>query len=190
MWEITIHFQHFPADKILKCDSLDKIRDYYSHSLKQALHLMYGSINIFTLMSLENKSNMWSSVTTGDYTKYIDSASSILSSEEAVRLLPIRLIQADKPTIQKPVPSITSIKPDVITTAVDSNDLKPSSNTTTTTTAATLQETLTRLYPLYTDNEYNTTIQGIEVSLSVPIYELWQLLRHPDLFLYIIMTPK
>ena len=186
MWEITIHFQHFPADKILKCDSLDKIRDYYSHSLKQALHLMYGSINIFTLMSLENKSNMWSSVTTGDYTKYIDSASSILSSEEAIRLLPIRLIQADKPTIQKPISASPSAKLDATSNAADdsSNDLKPTNNTTT------LQDTLTILYPLYNENEYNLTIQGIEVSLSVPIYELWQLLRHPDLFLYIIMTPK
>ena len=42
IWDIVINFSRYPGEKLLKCESNDKCKEYYFHSLKQALHLIHG----------------------------------------------------------------------------------------------------------------------------------------------------
>eukprot|EP01083_Nonionella_stella_P306758 1075526_1 len=42
-WKITVHFQGFPAAKLLRCKGKDDIRRHFINSFKEAIYLQFGS---------------------------------------------------------------------------------------------------------------------------------------------------
>jgi phosphoribosylformylglycinamidine (FGAM) synthase-like enzyme len=143
----------------------------FFHSLKQALYLLYNSTKVFNEVTVEQQRNIWQSIMLGTtnsmYYKTIDD---LKPNINLVKLLPIRFLRADQPTVQRPIKVYKS------TSASESNVEK---------TLGDLCEELNDL--LVGNNSANKkfVIQGITVSLDAPIYAVWKHFAHADFFLYI-----
>ena len=169
VWTITIHFQSFPYDKIINCSTLSEIERYYNHSLKQALYLLHGNSNIYNTLTIESKKSLWDSINTNDNKMYQSITNNFSKSIDVVKLIPVRFLIVGYPTIQLSIQSInkngyeTLLKDPIIDI---NNNIKKQNY-----------------------NIYKIIIQGIDMTchLNVPIYELWNLFSHGDLFLYVII---
>jgi hypothetical protein len=154
------------VDKILKIENKEQIRDLFFHSLKQSLHLIHGSTRAFTLLTLENQSNIWEGSCNGDQKMYQLGSTELFAPKEDIRYLPIRLIYLNGCVIQKPVTVFDSDKNEVKLSHVISKFL-PHLNT----------EQIT---------EDSFLIHGITIPLTAGIYDVWKLFHYGDMFLYIV----
>ena len=162
-WQVTVHFQGFPADKLLRCSTFENSKELYFHSLKQSLYLLHGSTRIFNSLSQETQMQIWDATCTGARGLYEQAVQVLRPSKESTRHIPIRVLFKHQSTSQKP----TFVKLD-------------GENTT-------LWDALRDHIPGVQREalENGLVVQGIVVSLDTPVNELWALFAHADMFLYI-----
>lgn len=200
-WNILIHLRRFPHDQLLRCDN-DSIRQLYYHSMKQALHLLHGSTLAFSALTLEHRTDMWNGACSGDYTKFMPGFREVLPLRDAVRLLPVRLIQHGLPTIQKPIsvfiPSTESVTTPPTTTATINDGASTvfvegsKGHVAVGSCERTLGDVINILLPNFMKNDNSdgnnyVLIQGVKVPLNASIFEVWSLLCSADLFLYLVI---
>jgi hypothetical protein len=171
LWAITVHFQRFPHLKILKCDSTEQCKDIYFQSLKQALHLIHGSTYPVNALTLIQQQHLWESCSTCNYLMYSSASAAFVPTVETIRIIPVRYIRQDKPTLQRPI------------FAFDKETNKE----------ITLENAIRILLFLTGEETTNVNIeshlfriQGVIVPLEAPIFEVWKDLCHADMFLYIV----
>lgn len=183
-WELTVHFQHFPSQMLLKCATPSEIEHLYFHSLKQAVYLLHGSTRLFNELSVDAQRQLWQSVRISDHCAFLSVSEYLVNggaeSSAALRelkSLPIRVVRQDKPVVQRPVvPLLTSDAP---------------------TTSEARQKLLRDVLVLdlgaqlgisaETVDSFECVVHGIAVPMESPIFDLWKLMHHCDLFLYIIV---
>lgn len=187
-WEVVIHFHRFPHDQLLRCD-LERIREQYYHSLKQALHLLHGSTIPFSNLSLERRSEMWEGACTGEFAKYAPGFRDLVPLRETVRLIPVRLIQHGTPAIQKPVTISVPL-------AVSNHSSTDTDATAPSTSESTRDTTLGNVINSFLQHhasrgeDLSVLVQGVAVPLHASIFEVWATLSSADLFLYIVVPYK
>ena len=102
-----------------------------------------------------------------------------------LKTIPIRLCQPDKPIAQRPVaiwqkldhtedPSVHSD-----TTETEYKQMRALNDL--------LNQDFKEVYDCPDQNKRKCIIQGIEVPLDAPIFDLWRLMSHCDLYLYITL---
>lgn len=163
-WKISVHFSSFPNDKLLRCTTIETSERYFDHSLKQALYLLHGTSSSFYNMSVENKQQIWESITRSKYDLFKTIAITLKPKLIDVRLVPIRIIRHNKPTIQKPIQTINSNDTDML-----------------------LSDVLDICLPSFNFDLYSVLIQGVEIPLSAPVFSVWSIFSHADFFLYICL---
>lgn len=204
---MVVHFQAFPSFLLLRCTNPEESEHFYFHSLKQALFLLHGTTRLFNELSVEQQRSLWRSVQFGDHVQYGDVAgrlrpSSLLSTENdahchteaqaalaQVKIVPVRLLRPGKPALQRPVRLRRSSAADAVATDGSGSEV-PEAQLSLLLQQRTLGEVLSEDFAEALDiNPVKCIIQGITVPLEAPIYDLWCLMSHCDLFLYII-APK
>jgi hypothetical protein len=253
---ITVHFQAFPSQTILKCVSPVDSEQFYFHSLKQALYVLHGKTKPFNDLSVEQQRALWQAVRDSHREAFEEISATFrlsapllanMAAVKDVKGIPIRVLRRDKPTTQRPVslwkpPAAVVLagleKMDTIETAtaaatvaaaVDvaatstTEPTKPTKATEYSAPAATetatggkgdnssepaapaaalheaplvmktledvLQQDFNAALGLGENScrSLNVVIQGVAVPWDSPIYELWRLMAHCDLFLYIVV---
>lgn len=191
-WEIVVHFQHFPSQLLLKCSTPVEAEHFYFHSLKQAVFLLHGSTRLFNELSVEVQRSLWQSVRTSNRSVFLSIADQMVTAGRLdrgavgeLKSVPIRVVRKDKPVVQKPVapffPHTASAGGAV---GVDSADVE---------VPRSLRDVLLSDlagpldFSADTVDSLTCIIQGIEVPLESPVFDLWRLMRHCDLFLYVII---
>ena len=167
--------------------------------MKQALFQLHGSTRLFNELSVEQQRDLWKSVQRGDrvsfdvVTKSLRPLALISQNETSagtalneIKTIPVRICQRDKPITQRPV---------AIWQRLDRTE-DPSVHTDTTETEhkqmrtlnAVLTQDFKEVYDCPDQNKHvQCIIQGIEVPLDAPIFDLWRLMSHCDLYLYITL---
>lgn len=188
-----MHFQHFPSQLLVKCASPEDSEHFFFHSLKQAVFLLYGSTRLFNELSVEVQHQLWNSVQTNDHNVYRTIADQLISVELAnqtqlcaVKSLPVRVVRKDKPTVQRPISLFVSTKDPAVNddTAPESAD----SAVQKTLRDVLLMDLGTQLdISAATVDTVECVIHGIGIPLDAPIFDLWRLMCHCDLFLYVVV---
>lgn len=175
-WNITIHYQLHPSNKVIKCSTSKAVERQYFHNLKQALFLLHGHTRSFNTLTNDNQQLLWEAVMTV-YKDDYDTVINTLRPNEWLqcKVLPIRIVQQMKPTIQKPI----KIK--------NNNSITLNQVMYTFLNDCEVEVTASADVVDYC-NRYKVLVQGIVISDgSIPIYELYRHFHHTDLFLYIIL---
>lgn len=178
-WKILLHFVAPAASSEISSLELTGAaicERLYFHSLKQALQLLYGSIRNFNELSLEKQSILWMSPTKKQWEQFYVVREALIPSAGQMKALPLRVLDARKRLpLTLPIPrqgSVQAIKGD-----------KPAS----------LRELLVdRLAVLTSDDlpHVDVVVQGVTCDLDTEAYEMWRLLCHADLFLYIVIRDR
>eukprot|EP00457_Paulinella_chromatophora_P012730 gb/GEZN01012962.1/.p1 GENE.gb/GEZN01012962.1/~~gb/GEZN01012962.1/.p1 ORF type:complete len:301 (+),score=30.46 gb/GEZN01012962.1/:26-928(+) len=188
---ITVHFQSFPTDKLMRCKSVFTVRSHFFNALKESLFLEYASSQAVMGVSQSDFSALWDSIASPDKTSFdrfsgarskimsVVSAASGRSMDECERL-PVRLLvsgpglgsQLTFTIIQQPTPRLT-------------DDSKPQ-------TLRTLFESM--LPGVVVDPisglqkpEVEVLVQGTKPPLTTPLRWLCSYFVHPDFWLYVVV---
>jgi len=181
-WMITVHFQAFPHDKLIKIPNRQAVQRMYSHGLKQALFLLHGNTGHFNSLQSEQQTLLWSSICgSSSYQGFEIVAKSLKpASASDVRIsIPVRFLYGiSQPPVQPPLKAvdaasggITTLRHALLAYLADRG-------------AADIAGAVTP------PEVYTCIVQGVEVPLHAPLYELWYALCHPDLFLYVTLLRR
>ena len=187
-WRIYIRFQRFPVSSLLKCSTPKDSQRFFFHSLKQALYLLHGSTRMFNDLTIENQRSIWNAIQISVNEDFMEAG--VVSELEPINVddfhsIPIRLTTGQQQTyIQRPVTpgkgskAMKSIA-DVLTSdfGVDSGLLSSEKETVKKRLSETEHSCRHIGMALYA--------QGVPVPLEAPVIDVWRLMRHCDLFLYI-----
>lgn len=197
--KIMVHFQAFPVQKLLKCTTSVQCEQMYFHSLKQALFVLHGNTRAFNELSVEQQRKLWQSTQTGNLIDFEGVAVAMRPSAElsesnstrsiqSLRGLPVRVVRKNKSTLQRPVSIFKYAERGTIPTGSKSGAGSDPVEASARPVVRTLLQVLSEDFGITAESsERKCIIQGVDVPLHAPIYDLWRLMSHADLFLYIII---
>ncbi|KAJ1415076.1 autophagy protein Apg5-domain-containing protein [Ochromonadaceae sp. CCMP2298] len=176
-WRVIIHFQNFPAQLLLPgCDESTSEK-YFFHSLKQALFLLGGNTHAFNELGIEAQRKLWEGVYAGDRRLYEEVASKFLpasllnvdsaeSEAQSLKCIPMRIVQRSGAISQRPIGFVSQ--------SFGGNP-------------TTLRDFLSEEFQGLDIDGTAVLIQGIAAPLDVPLRDIWSLMCHGDLFLYVAL---
>ncbi|KAF9391962.1 autophagy protein 5 [Podila verticillata] len=174
-WKITVHFQNFPADKLIKSQAVDSSQDYFMSMIKEADYLRNGSIKKIMNMSKSDQTQLWEGLSANDYDKFWGMNQRLtLNDGTMARNLPVRIYLPENcPVIQEPM------------SPVDENG-QPK------TLRQVLNVVLPDLFPLVETGPpvAAAMVHGIIPSLETSAIWASQNMSYPDNFLHLVIIFK
>jgi len=176
-WGLTVHFQSFPSDKLMRCSSQEVVKSHYMNVLKEATHLKLGDSNKVNNLPLSEQNDLWAGIVNLNFSQFWSINNKLQTEPLAMKYIPLRICIMGQPTIQEPVQDIE----------VEGHPR---------TLLSVLQELLPGLFPVASGegevvtNNNLVLVQGIEPPLDTPISWLYQQFSHPDNFLYVVIHPS
>jgi len=173
-WPITVHFQGFPSDQLLRCPDEDTIKSHFLNTLKEANYMKYGDIDNVNALSVLEHTDLWAGIFRNEKERFwkISHKLNTRGMEHIVNV-PVRIIRPQQRfMIQEPFPP----------KGPDGKD-------------HTLADILEKLVPDVTitsngtqlTTRHNLLIQGIVPTLDMSLLWLTSNLTNTDNFLYIII---
>lgn len=198
---IVVHFQAFPAQRILKCANAADCEHFFFHSLKQATFLLHGHTRLFNDLSVPQQQALWRAVCSTDQSAYDSVIASLLPAAPAycltndaalnqhahkdIKSIPVRVLRRDKPTLQRPVSLFKTQRSSA--DGAQGSGAECSAMPVKTVQDVLLQDFGTALSLPAECYSLEIRIQGISVPPEAPIYDIWRLMCHCDLVLYIVL---
>ncbi|KAG0285041.1 autophagy protein 5, partial [Dissophora globulifera] len=171
-WKITVHFQNFPADKLIKSQAIDSCQDYFMSMIKEADYLRNGSTKKVMNLSKSDQTQLWDGLWSNNYDKFWGINHKLTTNDNVVaRHLPVRIYMPENcPVIQDLVPS------------VDENNQHR-------TLRQVLNQSLPDIFPLVETGAPVATamIHGIIPSLDTSVIWASQNMSYPDNFLHLVV---
>ncbi|KAG0359608.1 autophagy protein Apg5-domain-containing protein [Gamsiella multidivaricata] len=174
-WKITVHFQNFPADKLIKSQAVDSCQDYFMSMIKEADYLRNGSTKKVMNMSKSDQTQLWDGLWSNNYDRFWGMNHKLMLNDGVMaRSLPIRIYLPENcPVMQDPV------------SPVDENS-QPR------TLRQVLHHSLPDLFPLVETGPpvAAAMIHGITPSLDTSAIWVSQNMSYPDNFLHLVIIIK
>jgi len=166
-WALTVHFQGFPSDQLLRCPNEATMKSHLTSMLKESTFIKNGDCSKINDLSVSDSNDLWEGFKLNDFDKFWKSNSKLQSEGVSLKRVPIRIFQLGNCT-QVPV------------TALDEKGVPK-----------TLRSALIEIVPhLFSETQTKAPrviIQGVCPSLDTPITWLSENFAHPDSFLYIVI---
>ncbi|KAF9987402.1 autophagy protein 5 [Mortierella antarctica] len=193
-WKVTVHFQNFPGDKLIKSQAVDSCQDYFMSMIKEARtksaevsdsisvppsgdhtyadYLRNGSTKKVMNMSKSDQTQLWDGLWSNDYDRFWGMNHKLMLNDGVMaRSLPIRIYLPENcPVIQDPV------------SPVDEND-RPK------TLRQVLHSSLPDLFPLVETGTpvASAMVHGVIPSLDTSAIWASQNMSYPDNFLHLVI---
>ena len=178
-WKIIIHFQR-PIHGPLTVVPASETQRTFFHTLKQALHQLYGSTSHFNLLTIENQTTLWNSINQSDFSQYATLLSILSPNTETIKNIPIRIL-----TIDPANPSLFHVRQRLSKAHLESKteEIGPERG---------LLQVLVEDYQIINIESFHVIVQGVELQQleNIPIKSFYQLMRHGDFYLYILVLPR
>jgi len=180
-WALTVHFQGFPHDQLLRCPNEDTVKSHFYSSIKEANHMKHGDGARVNSLSVLEFNGLWEGLKTVDYSLYWTGATKLNVEHSSLKHLPVRILLAHSSStslfacIQEP---LTPAKRDDATSSLTLGD--------------TLHTVLPSLFPSTSADDATASwwVQGVSPSLDTPVWWLAETACHPDNFLYVTVRPR
>ncbi|KAI8602890.1 autophagy protein Apg5-domain-containing protein [Dissophora ornata] len=174
-WKVTMHFEDFPSDKLIKSLSSDSCQDYFMSMIKEADYLRNGTTKKVMNMSKSDQTQLWDGLWSNSYDLFWGMNQKLVLNDGTIaRNLPIRIYLPENcPVVQEPV------------SPMDEQD-QPR------TLRQILNIALPDLFPLESSDSRqdaaSVMIHGITPSLDVNALWFAQNMAYPDNFLHLVIV--
>nr|CAG4645034.1 EOG090X0BB3 [Leptodora kindtii] len=167
-WQITIHFERFPENKLMKFPAKDCVESYLMSCLKEADAMKHRN-HIMSLMQERDHNQLWLGLLHDKFDQYWSVNRKLMEhTEEGFRHIPFRLYVPDlgsRPYIQFLIKPIENDRKntlhDLISRARTKNDIK---------------------------DPFRIVAHGVEIPLDTPLQWMSEHLSYPDNFLHLCVT--
>ncbi|KAI9262262.1 putative autophagy protein [Phascolomyces articulosus] len=164
-WRITVHFQDFPNDILLKSPSVEAAQDIFMAMVKQADFLRHGTTKRVMNLSKNDQSQLWESLSLDRFDEYWNVNQHLIADSDSLRYVPLRIYLSNQcPVIQEVVSFTNEGNPKVL------GDV--------------LKDILPDLFP---SKSATPMTHGIRLPLDTPIRWASQNLSFPDNFLHVVI---
>ncbi|KAF9095345.1 autophagy protein 5 [Mortierella sp. GBA35] len=174
-WKVTVHFQNFPGDKLIKSQAVDSCQDYFMSMIKEADYLRNGSTKKVMNMSKSDQTQLWDGLSSNNYDRFWGMNYKLMTNDGVMaRNLPIRIYLPENcPVIQEPVSPID-------------DEEQPK------TLRQILNASLPDLFPLVETGPpvAAAMIHGVIPSLDTSAIWASQNMSYPDNFLHLVVIIK
>ncbi|XP_032230283.1 autophagy protein 5 [Nematostella vectensis] len=173
-WNLTVHFQKFPTDELMRCPGKEAVEAHFMSSVKEADSLKHRSQVINSMQKKDHK-QLWLGLNNDKFEQFWAVNRRLMErvgDDPYFKYIPFKIYQVDKPFIQwlfRPVS--------------DTGEQQ------------TLRDLLQLCVPhvlsansMDVDSQWRIVIQGIEPPLETPTQWLSEHLSHPDNFLHIVVV--
>ncbi|XP_046845360.1 autophagy protein 5-like isoform X1 [Xenia sp. Carnegie-2017] len=170
-WNITVHFEDFPEDELIHCESKEVVESYFMSAIKEADSLKHKS-QIINSMQKKDHKQLWLGLNNDKFEQFWGVNKRLMerSGDELFRHIPFRIHQGDEMFIQK------LVKP--INEAGELLTLK-----------SLMQQALPDTFATNEDFESaKIVIHGIEPPTDTPLQWLSEHFSYPDNFLHIVLS--
>lgn len=182
--KITVHFSSFSTlagDKILEiCNQRDATRHFF-HCFKQAIYLINGNNTVFTMMLQAEQTCLFRATSSGNYLEFESIVSDEMKAErEVMKNIPIRVISLNK----NRTTIVVQHSPHKLSSSSEKAEesVEMSVGQYLNESHADLGDTL--------PEDYCIIVQGLIIPPDQPLFELWNVLHHGDLYLNIIILER
>ncbi|XP_035825360.1 autophagy protein 5 isoform X2 [Aplysia californica] len=171
-WKLTVHFQNFPEEELLRCSSKEVVQSHFISVVKEADALKHRG-QVINSMQKKDHSTLWAGFMNDKFDQFWSVNKRLMenSGEKAFMFVPFRIYRADQIPVQK------LFKP-----CADSGE------------SLTLRHLLKTAVPELMETDAlissRVLIQGIEPPLDTPVCWLSEHLSYPDNFLHICLMPR
>jgi len=92
-WKLTLHFENWPSDTLVKLDGEGKsMRDAFTNSMKEASFVRHGSAKVVMALSREDSTQLWDAVEHHNFTSFNAVNQKLLRPPGvALRHIPLRI---------------------------------------------------------------------------------------------------
>jgi Autophagy protein Apg5 len=209
-WRIVVRFRDFPTDAVIRCSTRETAEKMYMHTLKQALFVLQGNTRSFNAMVLEQQQLLWEGANSGSRGIF-ESVADDLRGLEAVKCIPIRILYRRRGTVASHREHVLSREGINVDRSVKINESTNQDNHQPSficiqkpvyaytndgkVQESLLSDVLDQFIPgILSDGPsrlpqcISVLIQGIDVPLDAPLWQLWKLCAHADFFLYVVVS--
>lgn len=170
-WNITVHFEDFPEDELIRCESKEVVESYFMSAVKEADSLKHKS-QIINSMQKKDHKQLWLGLNNDKFEQFWSVNKRLMerSGDEFFKNIPFRIHQRDAPFVQNLARPVS-----------ESGEVH--------TLKHLLVESLPSVFASEEDFEQmRIIIHGIEVPLETPLQWLSEHFSHPDNFLHIVLV--
>ncbi|ODM96953.1 Autophagy protein 5 [Orchesella cincta] len=168
-WTVTVHFDGYPEDKIMRCSCKETVRSQFMSYLKEADALKHKG-QVMNCMQEKDHNQLWQGFQNDKFDQFWSVNKKLMESVvgEGFRHIPIKCYTPEKLAIQRIV--------------------KPIDDTTGTWT--TLHDALLEFFPTIDFSTVRVIIHGVEPPLGTPVQWLSEHMSYPDNFLHLSILPS
>jgi len=162
-WAITIHFDKYPKDEILFCQSRETVETHFMSCVKEADQVKHGG-KVMSAMQKRDHNQLWQGLQNDKFDQFWSinrRLMELLPGEKSYRHIPLRIYEGDAP-VQRG-----------LVRALEEERLR------------TLGDLLLELFPERDLDKVSTLIQGIEPPRDTPLQWLSEHLSYPDNYLHV-----
>nr|SVE84446.1 EOG090X0BB3 [Daphnia pulex] len=165
-WQITVHFDKYPDNKILKCPSKEVVESHVMHSLNEADALKHKN-HIMALMQERDHKQLWLGLLHDRFDQFWSANRKLMehSAEDGFRYIPFRLYVpqlTSKPFVQYLIKPVENEKKLVVEDLLQRANLNFESK-----------------------GPFQVVIHGIDIPLETPLQWISEHLSYPDNFLHL-----
>lgn len=172
-WNITIHFEDFPKEELIPCETKEVVESYFMSAVKEADSLKHKSQIINSMQKKEHK-QLWLGLNNDKFEQFwaINKRLMERSGDELFKSIPFRIHQRDASFMQKLARPVN-----------ESGETQTLRNL--------MMETLPKMFASDKNFEQMRIItHGIEMPLETPLQWLSEHFSYPDNFLHIVVINK
>jgi autophagy-related protein 5 len=179
-WKVTVHFQNFPEDDLLRCPSKDAVESHFMSVVKEADALKHRSQAINGMQRKDHKA-LWAGFMNDKFDQFWSVNKKLMenSGEECFKYIPFRIYKIEKSSSQQS-DHVTIQK--LFKPSEDGGE------------NLTLRHLLDVAVPDMAEKgelvNYQVVIQGIQPVLETPVVWMSEHMSYPDNFLHICLLPR
>lgn len=105
-WSLTVHFQGFPDNELLRCQEKDCVQSHLISAIKEADYLKSGSTKKIFDMTKSELKQLWMGLKTFKFDQFWSINKRLAHRTETgpIKHVPFRIYVPDQPVIQEPFP--------------------------------------------------------------------------------------
>ncbi|KJE93513.1 hypothetical protein CAOG_04292 [Capsaspora owczarzaki ATCC 30864] len=105
-WSVTVHFQGFPEDEVLRCPDKETVETHMIATIKEADYLKNGSTKKLLAMLKKDQKQLWMGLKTFKFDQFWSVNKRLTQRDETdpFKNVPFRIYVPDQPVLQEPFP--------------------------------------------------------------------------------------
>jgi len=102
-WPVTVHTSAYPSERLLRCPDEDTVKSHFLHSLKEAVFLRHGDVDVVNELSIAASTDLWAGILRNEMERYwaVNKQIAAHALKKPWRSVAVRIVRATSKSLQQ-----------------------------------------------------------------------------------------